>query len=80
VHVIEVNVIDRASFAVGQDDGLTDQLFLGSMQFPEDVVPIATLDGLRTEARRRGIRADDLAEVILQNVVTDDLFPAVIDR
>jgi len=37
VHIVQVDVIDRARLSVGQDDGLTDQLFLGSMQFPEDV-------------------------------------------
>jgi hypothetical protein len=37
VHVVEEDALNRASFAVGQDDGFIDQLFLGSLQFPEDV-------------------------------------------
>jgi hypothetical protein len=37
VHIVEVDALNRARLAVGHDDGLIDQLFLGSMQFPEDV-------------------------------------------
>jgi hypothetical protein len=43
-------------------------------------LPVAVLDALRGEARRRGVDAADLAEAILKNVVSDDLFAAVIDR
>jgi hypothetical protein len=39
-----------------------------------------TLEALRLEARRRGGRADELAAAILRNVVSDDLYAAVIDR
>jgi hypothetical protein len=37
VHIVEVDVINRASLAVSQDDGFPNQLLLGSMQFAEDV-------------------------------------------
>jgi len=37
VHVIEVDVIDRAGLAIGHDDRRTDQLLLGCMQFSEDL-------------------------------------------
>ena len=40
----------------------------------------AGVDELRFEARRGRMHADELAVAILQNVVTDDLFAAVIDR
>jgi hypothetical protein len=43
-------------------------------------LPIATIDQLRVEARRRGTNAADLAETILEVVVADDLYSAVIDR
>lgn len=43
-------------------------------------LPISTLDSLRYEARRRGLDADELAEMILRNVVADDLFAAIVDR
>ena len=36
VQVVEEDAIDRASLAVGQHDGLADQLLLGGMQFMED--------------------------------------------
>ena len=39
-----------------------------------------TVDKLRSEAKRRGLRADELASVILANVVADDLFLAVLDH
>jgi hypothetical protein len=39
-----------------------------------------TIDLLRSEARRRRMRADELASEILSNVVTDSLFAAVLDR
>jgi hypothetical protein len=39
-----------------------------------------TVDKLRSEARRRGLRADELASAILTNFVSDDLFAAVIDH
>ena len=35
---------------------------------------------MRFEARRGRMHADELAVAILQNVVTDDLLAAVIDR
>ena len=37
VHVVEVDVIDRASLTVGHDDHPTDQFLLGDLQFAEDV-------------------------------------------
>ena len=37
VHVIEVDVIDRASLAVGHDDCRTDQILLSRLQFSEDL-------------------------------------------
>jgi hypothetical protein len=37
VRIIEVGALNRARLAVRHDDGPADQLFLGSMQFPEDV-------------------------------------------
>ena len=43
-------------------------------------LPIRLVDQLRTEARRRGLHRDELAEAIIANVVADDLFAAVIDR
>lgn len=43
-------------------------------------LPIGVLDALRSEAHRRGLETDELAEAILKNVVTDDLYAAVIDR
>jgi hypothetical protein len=56
---------------------------------PTDVPPAVTvpikvrihqIDRLRSEARRRGVRADELASEILANVVADDLFAAVVDH
>jgi hypothetical protein len=38
------------------------------------------VDELRFEARRGRMHADELTVATLQNVVTDDLFAAVIDR
>ena len=35
--VVNEDVIDRASLAVGQNDSPADQLLLGSVQFTEDV-------------------------------------------
>jgi hypothetical protein len=43
-------------------------------------LPVRVVDQLRTEARRRGLHRDALAEAIIANVVADDLFAAVIDR
>ena len=43
-------------------------------------LPVRGVDELRFEARRGRMHADELAVAILQNVVTDDLFAAVIDR
>ena len=43
-------------------------------------IPTHTVDQLRSEARRRGLRADELASAILSNVITDDLVKAVIDH
>jgi hypothetical protein len=43
-------------------------------------LPVRGIDELRFEARRGRMHADELAVAILQNVVTDDLFAAVIDR
>src|SRR5258705_10859377 len=37
VHIVEEDVVDRASLAVGQDDGPPDQLLPGSVQFAKDV-------------------------------------------
>jgi hypothetical protein len=37
-------------------------------------------DQLRSEARRRGLGADELASQILANVIADDLFLAVLER
>lgn len=37
MHVIEVDVINRARLAVAHDNAPADQLLLGSMQFGEDV-------------------------------------------
>src|SRR6266446_7532094 len=37
VHIVEEDVINRASLAVSQDDGFPNHLLLGSMQFAEDV-------------------------------------------
>ena len=37
VHVVENEVIDRTSPAVGQHNDPADQLLLGGMQFTEDV-------------------------------------------
>ena len=42
-------------------------------------IPRHSIDKLKHEARRRGVRADELAARILSNVVIDDLFAAVID-
>ena len=39
-----------------------------------------TIDLLKSEARRRRMRADELASQILSNVIADDLFLAVLDR
>jgi hypothetical protein len=51
---------------------------------PTVTVPIKirrhTIDQLRIEARRRRLRADELASQILANVIADDLFLAVLDR
>jgi CHAD domain-containing protein len=35
---------------------------------------------LRIEAKRRGLKVEDLAATILRAVVADDLYAAVIDR
>ena len=43
-------------------------------------LPVRGVDELRFEARRGRMHADELAVAILQNVVTRDLFAAVIDR
>jgi hypothetical protein len=43
-------------------------------------LPVRGVDELRFEARRGRMHADELAVAILQNVVTHDLFAAVIDR
>jgi len=40
----------------------------------------STLDQLRTEALRRGVRADELAADLLRDVVTHGLFAAVLGR
>lgn len=37
VHVIKVDVINRAGLAIGHDNRRTDQLLLGCMQFSEDL-------------------------------------------
>jgi hypothetical protein len=54
-----------------------------SSNVPTITVPIAvkqhSVDQLRAEAKRRGMRADELASAILSNVVADNLFAAVID-
>ena len=51
---------------------------------PTITVPIKicrhTVDQLRSEARRRRVRADELASAILANVIADTLFLAVLDR
>jgi hypothetical protein len=51
---------------------------------PTVTVPIKirqhTIDQRRSEARRRRMRADELASAILANVIADDLFLAVLDR
>jgi hypothetical protein len=41
--------------------------------------PRHTVDKLRSEAQRRGLRADELAAEILMNVTAHDLFLAVLD-
>lgn len=50
---------------------------------PTVTVPIKirchTVDQLKSEARRRGMRADELASEILKAVTAHDLFLAVLD-
>jgi hypothetical protein len=43
-------------------------------------LPVSIARDLKSEARRRGIGADELVGRILANVVVDNLFAAVIDH
>ena len=43
-------------------------------------ISVPLIHELRIEAKRRGLKVEDLAATILRAVVADDLYAAVIDR
>lgn len=54
VYFVEMDMIDRSSFAVNHEDGLTDQLDPGSLQFPEDANGSFRTSARRGHARKNG--------------------------
>jgi hypothetical protein len=76
--------VGQASLSLMTFHGCDDNM----IKQPHEPVPTVTVpikikmtqvDKLRSEAKRRGVRADELVSRILTNVVADNLIAAVID-